>query len=77
MPTTLAEQRKLKKAFMQIYPDNLFIDDLFEKNSYLTEEQERTRAKADRRAFAEAVVASAIVDVVCDFDGDGDGGGDD
>lgn len=74
VPTTLAEQRKLKKAFIQIYPDNLFIDDLFEKNSYLTEEQKRKCAKENRRALGEAMLASAVVDVACDF---GDCGGDD
>ena len=32
VPTTEAEQRKLKKAFMQVFPDNLFIDNLYDKN---------------------------------------------
>ena len=31
--TTIAEQKKLKRAFLKIYPDNLFYDELGESNS--------------------------------------------
>lgn len=76
VPTTVSEQRKLKKAFLQIFPDCLFVDDLFEKNSVLTEEQRKARAKANRRAFVEGVLVSEFVDAVYDSD-DSDYSGDD
>lgn len=68
VPTTVSEQRKLKKAFLQIFPDCLFIDDLFEKNSVLTDEQRKARAKATRRSIVEGVLVSELVDVVYDAD---------
>ena len=36
--TSLKEQKKIKKAFLKIYPDNLFYDELNEENSIAPEE---------------------------------------
>ena len=37
--TSLREQRRLKKSFMKIYPDNMFIDDLNDKNSVILKDR--------------------------------------
>ena len=71
VPTKVSEQRKLKKAFLKIFPDNLFIDDLFEKNSFLTEEQR----KAQGRAIVEDTIPTPFVEITYEPDGD-DGIGD-
>ena len=79
VPTKVSEQRKLKKAFLKIFPDNLFIDDLFEKNSFLTEEQRKAQAKSQSRAIVEDTVPTPFVEITyepdCD-DGIGDAGDD-
>lgn len=54
VPTTEAEQRKLKKAFMQVFPDNLFIDNLYDKNSVLTKKQRMEQAHVEAWAAMEA-----------------------
>lgn len=68
VPTTETEQRKLKKAFMQVFPDNLFIDNLYDKNSVLTKEQREYRAEveADAAEEIEDVYDVTIGDIVDD-----------
>lgn len=47
VPTSLEEQKMIKSAFLKIYPDNMFCDDLNEENSELSDGSAFIRSQTD------------------------------
>lgn len=48
VPTSLKEQQKIKKAFLKIYPDNLFYDELNEENSITSDKEPVAQSRLER-----------------------------